>query len=66
VKIELNTVGRSMLIDGERNAAALEVQTDERGHTVRLNGLVVLAKVYRDGVLMADTTVPPLTKRVAS
>lgn len=66
MKIEVNTVGRSMLVDGVDSGLRLEVQRDMCGQVVRLGTTEVKARVYRDGVLIADTTVPPLTKRVVS
>jgi hypothetical protein len=61
MKIEVDTVGRKMLVDGVDSGLHLQVNRDEHGQTVWL-GTEVEARVYRDGVLIADTTVPPLTK----
>ena len=62
MKIELDTISKKMLINGVERWARLEIYKGERVQAVRLDGVEVKAKVYNDGVLMADTTVPPLTK----
>jgi len=66
MKIEYVTASERILVDGVERGDRLQVQKDEHGQAVWLDGVEVKAKVYRDGVLIADTTVPPLTKRVVS
>jgi len=58
MKIEYDSVGRKMLVDGVDTGLRLQVDRDEHGQTVRLGTTEVKATVYRDGVLIADTTVP--------
>lgn len=53
-----------VLINGEPSAATVQVQVDlNKERTITLDGVKVRARLFLDGVVMADTTVPPLTKR---
>jgi hypothetical protein len=61
MKIEHDSASRTTLINGVESYALVVVEHHMGSEwTIQLGGAEVKAKVYRDGVLMADTTRPPL------
>lgn len=53
-----------MLVNGVRSEAVLEIMLGVGiDPTVTLDGVEVKAKVYREGWIFVDTTVPPLLRR---
>lgn len=56
--------GYEILVNGQKTGASVDLIVSTSGErTVKLDGVPAQAVVYRDGVIVADTTEPPLRKR---
>lgn len=63
-RIRTQLSGYTILVDGERTGASVNLIKSTSGEvSVKLDGKLVQAVVYREGVMIANTTAPPLRKR---